>query len=303
MKASSWARTAIGGVLVVVIVHATVAVGVRAAEVPPQDMERIRSAAPAEPAARVAKPRKVLVFSRADGFVHDTIPWGAAAVRILGEKTGAYTAVLSDDLVMFDREPLAQFDAVVMNNNCGNPIVDLRRRANLIEFVRSGRGLVGIHCAAHLDWPEYIDMLGGYSIDHPWNAGSTVTVKLEEPGHPLLRGVATSSFPHTDEVFIFDHFSRNKVRVLLSIDTEKTDMSKPGVKRACGNFPLSWTRAYGKGRVFYSAFGHQKDVYWRPNILQHYLAGIQFALGDLDETPKKVETYQKVETPRKWEKP
>ena len=41
----------------------------------------------------------------------------------------------------------------------------LQRRQNLLELVRAGRGLVGIHCAAHVDWPEYIDMIGGYSID------------------------------------------------------------------------------------------------------------------------------------------
>ena len=68
---------------------------------------------------------------------------------------------------MFDRRAALQFDAVVMNNNCGNPIADSQRRANLLEFVRCGRGLVGIHCAAHLDWPEYIEMLGGYSITTP----------------------------------------------------------------------------------------------------------------------------------------
>lgn len=257
------------------------------ADVPPGDLEQIRLAAPFDAPAKPKKPRKVLVFSKADGFVHDSIPWGAAALKILGEKTGAYAATLSDDPALFDRERLFQFDAVVMNNNCGNPIADPQRRANLLEFVRSGRGLVGIHCAAHLAWPEYTDLLGGYSISHPWNAGSRVVVKLEEPDHPLVAGFCRSSFEHTDEIFIFDHFSPEKVRVLLSLDTEKTDMKKPDVERAGGSFPLSWTKSYGQGRVFYCAFGHQKDVYWRPNILKHYLAGIQFALGDLDETPRK----------------
>ena len=222
---------------------------------------------------------------------------GAQALRILGEKTGAYTAVLSDDPAMFDRQKLFEFDAVAFNNNCGNPLPDPVRRNNLLEFVRSGRGLVGIHCAAHLDWPEYIDMLGGYSIGHPWCVGSTVTVKLDEPDHPLVKCFDGASFQHTDEIFEFDRFSREKVRVLLSLDTARTDMKKPEIKRTDGDFALSWIRNYGQGRVFYCALGHQQDVYWRPAILKYYLAGIQFALGDLeaDAAPRVASTSAHVD--------
>jgi len=258
------------------------------AEPPPEDMEKIRLAAPQDAPAKPNTRRQVLVFSKADGFVHDSIPWGAAALRIMGEKTGAYSATLSDDPALFDRERLFQFDAVVMNNNCGNPIAATERRTNLLEFVRSGRGLVGIHCAAHLDWPAYTEMLGGYSISHPWNAGSTVMIRLEEPDHPLLRSFTAASFAHSDEIFVFRDFSRQKVRVLLSLDTARTDMNKPGVTKD-QDVPLAWIRRYGEGRVFYSALGHQKDVYWRSPILKHYLSGIQFALGDLkaDATPSQ----------------
>lgn len=257
------------------------------AEVPSEDLHRIQLAAPTEAPANPRKPRKVLVFSRADGYTHKSIPWGAAALRILGDKTEAYDATLSDDPAMFDKDRLRQFDAVVFNNNCGDPVPDPTRRQNLLDFVRGGKGLVGIHCAAHLDWPEYTEMLGGYSISHPWNAGSTVTIKLEAPDCPLLSCFEGTSFKHTDEIFVFDQFSREKVRVLLSLDTAHTDMNRPGVSKE-GDFPLCWIREYGKGRVFYSALGHQKDVYWRPLVLKHYLAGIQYVLGDLeaDATPR-----------------
>ncbi len=258
-----------------------------AAEVPREDLERIRLAAPGEAPAVPLKPRKLLVFSRAEGYIHDSIPWGAAALRIIGEKTGAYTARVSDDPAMFDRDTLGQFDAVVFNNNAGDPVPDPVRRRNLIQFVRGGRGLAGIHCAAHLDWPEYTEMLGAFSLSHPWNAGSTVTIKLDEAEHPLVRCFGGTRFQHTDEIFKFRENPRGKVRVLLSLDPERTNMSLPGVDPGERDFPLSWVRLWGKGRVFYTALGHQKDVFWRPAILKHYLAGIQFALGDLpaDATP------------------
>ena len=111
--------------------------------------------------------------------------------------------------------------------------------------------------------------------------GSTVTVNVEEPDHAIVRCFCGPSFQHTDEIFQFSHFSRKKVRVLLSLDTARTDMNKPGIFRKDGDFALSWVRNNGKGRVFYCEFGPQKDVYWNPKVLRHYLAGIQFAIGDL----------------------
>ncbi|MBN2293474.1 MAG: ThuA domain-containing protein [Pirellulales bacterium] len=273
--------------LLVVVAQADIST---AADMPEADLAKIRQAAPSAATAKPKKPRKVLIFSRATEYAHESIPWGAQALRIIGEKSGAYTPVLSEDPAMFDRDKLFEFDAVIFNNNCGNPVSDPVRRKNLLDFVRGGRGLVGIHCAAHLDWPEYTDMIGGYSISHPWNAGSTVTIKSEEPAHPLVHCFGDESFEYTDEIFEFDRFSRDKVRVLLSLDTDRTDMKRPKIKRTDGDFALSWIRTYGKGHVFYCALGHQKDVYWRPATLEHYLAGIQFALGDLpaDATPHPV---------------
>ena len=202
----SYARS----VAVAVLALAGMTSAAAGADVPADDLAKIRLAAPYDAPAKPLKARRVLVFSRADGYYHDSIPWGAAALKILGEKSGAYTATLSDDPAMFDRQKLFEFDAVVFNNNCGNPLPDATHRDNLLEFVRSGRGLVGIHCAAHLDWPEYTDLLGGYSISHPWYTGSTVTVKLDSPDHPLVRCFAESSFQHTDEIFEFERFLRRK---------------------------------------------------------------------------------------------
>jgi type 1 glutamine amidotransferase len=263
------------------------AAGSQGPTIPEEDIKKIEEAAPQEAPATPRQPRKLLVFSRLTGYRHASVPWGAQALRILGQKTGAYTPVLSDDPAMFDRQRLVQFDAVVFNNNCGNPVQDPQRRKNLLEYVADGGGLVGIHCAAHIDFPDFITMLGGWSVNHPWNAGSTVTLKIEYPDHPLTKMFGGTRYDYTDEIFQFDRYSRKRQRVLISIDTQRTDMNVPGVFREDGDFGLVWIRSHGKGRVFFSAFGHQKDVYWRPVILEHYLTGIQFALGDLpmDTTP------------------
>jgi len=64
-------------------------------------------------------------------------------------------------------------------------------------------------------------------------------------------------------------------------------MEDPGL-RSDGDYALSWIRTFGKGRVFHCTLGHAKTAYTNPSIMEHYLAGIQFAAGDLaaDATPK-----------------
>ena len=208
--------------------------------VPQEDLRRIRAAAPAEAPAKPKKPRKLLVYSRATHYRHESIPWGAQAIRVLGEKTGAYVALLSDDPTMFDRDKLLEFDAVLFNNNCQNGITTQARRENLLAFVGGGRGLIGIHSASHSpDWPEFVDMLGGFSVNHPWNAGTKVVVKIEEVDHPVAKSFGGRSFIITDEIFQFRDYSRRKLRVLASLDTERTDMNKPGIFRTDGDFGLS----------------------------------------------------------------
>jgi type 1 glutamine amidotransferase len=48
------------------------------------------------------------------------------------------------------------------------------------------------------------------------------------------------------------------------------------------DYGISWIHEYGKGRVFYCAHGHSEHVYWEKPMLQEYLAGVQYALGDLE---------------------
>jgi hypothetical protein len=64
-------------------------------------------------------------------------------------------------------------------------------------------------------------------------------------------------------------------------------MTKGGMNRPDGDYAISWLRNFGAGRVFYCALGHRKEILWNKPVLQHYLDGIQFALGDLkaDATP------------------
>ncbi|MGH9581833.1 MAG: ThuA domain-containing protein, partial [Bryobacteraceae bacterium] len=92
--------------------------------------------------------------------------------------------------------------------------------------------------------------------------------------------------------FSIHSFSRHNVHVLTSIDYSKmseADKLKEDYPRPDHDYALSWIRREGKGRVFYMAHGHDPRVYANKIMLEHLLAGIQYALGDLkaDDSPSQ----------------
>lgn len=263
------------------------------------EIARVTESLPAKATAQPAKPRKVLVFTLALGFPHDSIPLGARTIKLIGEKTGAWQSLISNDRYMFEPETLAQFDAVMMMENTGSlfgdsdKTVNERLRKSLVDFVESGKGIAGSHAATDCsyDWKEYGAMIGGYFAGHPFGK---IKVRNEDPGSPINAAFKGEGFDIQDEMYTFrDPYSREKLRILLSIDisTLADDPEKAGFKkgenRQDHDYAISWVREYGKGRVFYCSFGHQHQVWWAPAILQHYLDGMQYSLGDLkvDATP------------------
>lgn len=268
-----------------------------ASRVPPttEEIALITAALPASAPATPAKPRRLLIFTLNVGYPgHASITHASAAFTLMGQKTGAFETAVSDDPAVFERESLRRFDAVFFNNTVGNPFTDPTLRRNLLEFITGGGGLLGVHGTSAAfshwpgaieDWPEFASMLGARGVIHK-AADEPVTVKLDDPGHPVNRVFAGRAFPYANEFFRFkEPYSRDRVRVLLSIDTAKTDLTsgpaRPGLVRADDDYALAWVRHYGLGRVFYSTIGHTPSVFWDAKMLQFYLAAVQFALGDL----------------------
>jgi len=263
--------------------------------VTPEERARIAQAVPTAAAVTPARPRRLLIFTLNVGYPgHPSIAHASEAFTLMGQKTGAFETVVSDDPAVFERESLRRFDAVFFNNTVGNQFTDPTLRRNLLEFVTGGGGLLGVHGTsaaftrwpgAAEDWPEFASLLGARGVIHK-AADEPITIKLDDPGHPLNRVFAGQDFPYANEFFRFkESYSRDRVRVLLSIDTAKTDLTagptRPGLMRADDDYALAWVRHYGLGRVFYSTIGHTPSVFWDAKILQFYLAAVQFALGDL----------------------
>ena len=226
------------------------------------------------------------------GSSYATIPVGNYAIEQMGKVTGAYEAVFSDDIEMFRPANLKQFDAICFNNTVGVLFDDAELRRSLLDFIDSGKGFVGIHDAIatfvqypkYDQWPEFGRMLGGTENGgHPWN-GEVMTMRVEDPGNPINAAFGGKDFQIADQAFqLQEPVLRDHLHVLLSIDADKTGAARRilPVRKQDMDFPMSWIRRQGKGRVFYTGLGHSAQVFWNAPLLAHLLAGIQYALGDL----------------------
>lgn len=261
---------------------------------PEQMVEKVKAALPEKPPVQAKEKRKLLIFSKTAGFRHGSIAIGAKAIAMMGDKTGAYTAFHTEDESYFEPEKLKAFDAVFMLNTTGDcfkvkggdPKEAKEReemlKKSLADFVAGGKGLAGCHSATdtYHGWKDYNKMMGGTFAGHPWH--TKVPIKNLEPKHPLNAAFNGMDFEVNDEIYQFraDTALPTERKFLLSLDNQKMDVSKGN--RKDGLYPISWVSTFGKGRTFYCSLGHREEIYWNPVVLQHYLAGIQYALGDLE---------------------
>lgn len=257
------------------------------------NMEKIKAAVPAKATAKPAKQRRVLIFWLCKGFYHGCIPVANTALVEIGKMTGAYESVLSNDMEMFNKENLAKFDAVIFNNTTKLTFEKPGQREALMDFVKGGKGIVGVHAASDnfYNWPEAAEMMGGLFDGHPWGGGGTWAVKIDDTEHPLNGAFKGKAFKIKDEIYqIKGSYSRDSHRVLLSLDmSDEATGGKDGKKgkRADNDNAIAWIKPCGNGRTFYCSLGHNNEIFWNADVLQHYLDGIQYALGDLkaDDTP------------------
>lgn len=257
-----------------------------------------------------AAPKKLLFLTYAGLYKHTSLGPAEKAVTEIG-KTGGFAVTTVEgykqeaaqiDLRFLTPEYLAGFDGLMLMTNGNLPLTDAQR-ANLLEFVRGGKALIGVHCAALTlyDYPAFGDMLGGY-FRRSIKQNAIGVLKVEDTAHPATRMLG-ASWPVVDEFYHFGTapwdasrpkenvdvlfgnripmgFSRDRVHVLLSLDTEKTDIADlPDVVRG-GDYPQAWSRSYGLGRTFYTSLGHRDDIWSNDPVFRaHLRGGIRWALG------------------------
>ena len=254
--------------------------------------------------------KKLLFLTHAALYKHTSLGPAEKAVIELG-KAGGYDVTTVEgykqdskqlDFTFLTPEYLAQFDGVMMMTNGNLPFTDAQK-AMLLNFVRSGKGFIGAHCASltFYNYPEFGEMLGGY-FQRNLPQGTIAVLKVEDSTHPATKMLGTS-WPLVDEFYVFGSapwdlsrpnenidtlfknkipmgFSRDRVKVLLSLDTNAMDMSQQPHLVKGGDYPQAWTRDYGKGRSFYTSLGHRDDIWSNDPVFRaHINGGIRWALG------------------------
>jgi type 1 glutamine amidotransferase len=267
----------------------------RRREVTPEERAKIEAALPAKAPATPRKARRLLIYDRNVNYGgHASIPHANLAMQLMGEKTGAFAATLSSDPAALEPASLRQFDAVFLNNTVGDIFSTPEVREAFAAFVANGGGLAGNHGAsvASTAWTEFGEILGARGASHR-EPNEIATIIVEDATHPITRAFDGKPFEYSDEFYrLSAPYARDKVRVLLSLDPIATDMMQGRCFGQClrddNDYPVAWIRQHGKGRVFYTSVGHNPPVFWDPRMLEMFLAGVQYALGDLqaDATPR-----------------
>ena len=263
------------------------------------DIEPLEAIVAGWKAATPSAPRKVLLFSECFGYNHHAGRcYGDWTFRRAGEVSGAWSVVQVKDVKkLADKEYLSGFDAICFcNSTCVSEKLAPGLTDALSAFVKGGKGIALIHSGldAFKDSDVLLSMFGGYFRGHPWHSGGKWKIFNERPANPINASFRTNgaSFFKVDEIYQFPaFFDRSSCTVLLSVDLSDPATKAaeqwwegrfgPGATRPDHDYAVSWTKSVGKGRVFYTTFGHDKSAFLDAERLYHMFAGLQYALGDL----------------------
>ena len=217
---------------------------------------------------------KVLVFSKTNGFRHESIPDGIRAIQQLGQQHG-FTVETSEDSTVMNEDYLKDFNVIVFLNTTGN-ILNEQQQHEVERFVQAGGGFVGVHAAAdtEYEWPWYGRLVGAYFNGHPGNPNVREgTLVVVDPDHPATDSLPTR-WTREDEWYNYKEINPDN-NDLIQIDESTYEGGTNGE-----DHPMSWYKEYDGGRAFYTGLGHTKETYTEPLYLDHLWGGIQYALGE-----------------------
>ena len=221
---------------------------------------------------------RVLLFSKTDGFHHESINEGVIAIKQLAQRH-TFSVDWQENASVFNDKNLEKYQAVIFLNTTGN-ILNEEQQVAFEKFIKAGKGFVGVHSATdtEYDWPWYGKLVGNYFKIHPQQ--QTAYLKVEDSNFPGME-----RFPKkllwTDEWYEFKTPSlANDLKVLISIDEKSYN---PATKwgenegKGMGFHPISWYHNYDGGRAFYTGLGHIPLVYSDQTFLDHLYGGIYWA--------------------------
>jgi type 1 glutamine amidotransferase len=258
------------------------------------------------PAIAKAKQPAVLVFHKAAGFTHSSIPAGIDAIKALGRKY-RFEVDATADSDAFTPANLAKYDAVIFLHTTGNVLPADTQRHAFETYIKQGGGYLGIHAASDMgalreSWPWYLGLVGaafkGHTSARSWTGdrlsqapadadsfvvGNTAvrsmswepaTVIVEDRKSPMMQGWGARK-TRRDEWYGFLSNPRAKVHVIASLD--ETSYNPAAGKM--GDHPIVWCHTYDGGRAVYTGLGHPVAAWQDAEFLKHIKGGIDMAIG------------------------
>lgn len=300
------------GLSILLLPNLTIGQDLAVVPLTPAWKQKIEALAPSQTRFPSTSPKKILLFSLHTGFEHWVIPHTEEVFKILGSKSKGFDLTASKDIHQFEKASLANYDAIVLNNTCSKPdhrhlFWDQLRaessadsaavmakaqelESNLIEFVSQGGGLLLLHGAVTTlnNSSKFSDLVGASFDYHP--PQQQVEVKVEDPSHPLVAAFPKEGFSHVDEPYFYKNaYAKLNFTPLLFFDNAKIHSQRPNQELKSGKTYVAWIRPEGKGKVMYISPSHNAQSFENPALLQFYLDGLQYVVGDVncDETPIK----------------
>jgi type 1 glutamine amidotransferase len=231
-------------------------------------------------------PPALLLFTKTNGFRHEEgIPAGVARIEAIAKQRGL-GVFHTESGAAFTPENLARFTVMVWHQVSGD-VLDDEQKAAMKAWIEAGGGWVGIHGAggdSSYAWPWYRDvLLGAQFIGHPMGPQfQDATLVVEDRTHPATRELP-ERFTHNEEWYSFDRSVRGEgFRVLATVDESSYEprlrfLGADKDLRMGADHPVVWCHCVGRGRVFYSALGHQAKSYQEPEMEQLLSGAIAWA--------------------------
>ena len=223
---------------------------------------------------------KILVFTKTEGFRHESIPAGVQMIKDLGVDNELWETETTEDSTDFNTQNLSQYKAVVWCNTSGEDLLNVEQQKAFEDYIEGGGGFVGIHAATDTyrsgSWPFYNELVGGIVQTEPNHTDSdyeaTMTVVNEHPAVDFLDGPYTKVEEYYYWKINGGYLYPENIALLQVESTGDNDYDEAR--------PISWYKEYKGGRSFYTALGHNASDYTDdPKFIRHVEEGIKYAMG------------------------
>lgn len=207
--------------------------------------------------------RPQLLFLGGSSGSHQTAAMANLLIPVLTD--AGFQIKYTEDVTALQKANLDNFDAVILFRDHGDLPADVE--SDLVSAIEQGKGLIAIHCASHCfrNSERYTRLIGGRFATHEFGEFRT---RILDAQHPAMAGL--EAFDTTDETYVHNELAEDNQVLMAREDAGRYE-------------PYTWTRQQGKGRVYYTALGHDERTWRQPAFHQLIEKGIRWSLGQLPD--------------------